>query len=199
VDPTATPVPVVLEGRHVRLEPLLMDHLGDLLAGGLDPELWRWSPDPVRDADDLRRWVERALDEARRRAALPFAIVELEGGRAVGSTRYGSLAPEHRRLEIGWTWIARPWQRTAINTETKWLLLRHAFEELGCHRVEFKTDALNARSRAALARIGAREEGTLRRHMVTADGRVRDTVYYAVVAEEWPAVRAGLERKLGWS
>jgi RimJ/RimL family protein N-acetyltransferase len=188
--------PVVLEGRHVRLEPLTLEHLPDLLEVGLDPELWRWGLTPIRNEGDLRRYVEDALAERARGSSLPFAIVDRKSGRAIGSTRYGSVALEHHRVEIGWTWIGRPWQRTAINTEAKLLLLRHAFERLGCNRVELKTDALNAQSRAAILRIGAREEGTLRAHMVTSEGRVRDSVYYSIVAEEWPRVRADLEAKL---
>ena len=190
------PAPVVLEGRHVRLEPLSPAHVTDLLAVAIDPALWRWALAPVESAADLERYVAEALKEQALGRAVPFAIVERAGGRAIGSTRYGSLAPEHRRLEIGWTWIGRAWQRTAVNTECKWLLLGHAFETLGCLRVELKTDALNERSRAAILRIGAREEGTLRAHMVTSAGRVRDTVYYSVLAAEWPAVKAGLERRL---
>lgn len=188
--------PVVLEGRHVRLEPLTLDHVPDLLEVGLDPELWRWGLTPIGSADDLRRYVEDTLAECEGGVSLPFAIVDRNSGRAIGSTRYGSVALEHRRVEIGWTWIGRPWQRTAINTEAKLLLLRHAFETLGCHRVELKTDALNQRSRAAILRIGAREEGTMRAHMMTSEGRVRDSVYYSIVADEWPRVRAGLEAKL---
>jgi RimJ/RimL family protein N-acetyltransferase len=188
--------PAVLEGRHVRLEPLALDHLTDLLDVGLDPDLWRWSPDRIEAADDLRRYLARALAERERGEALPFAIVERAGGRAIGATRYANAAPEHRRIEIGWTWIGRAWQRTAVNTETKWLMLRHAFETLGCLRVELKTDALNVRSRAAILGIGATEEGTLRSHMVTHDGRFRDSVYFSVLASEWPRVRAGLEARL---
>ncbi len=188
--------PVVLEGRHVRLEPLARDHVPDLLEVGLDPELWRWGLTPLKKEDDLRRYVEDALAERARGVSLPFAIVERASGRAVGSTRYGGVALEHRRVEIGWTWIGRPWQRTGVNTEAKLLLLRHAFETLGCNRVELKTDALNQQSRTAILRVGAREEGTFRAHMVTSEGRVRDSVYYSIVAEEWPRVRAGLEAKL---
>jgi RimJ/RimL family protein N-acetyltransferase len=193
---TQTLDPLVLQGRHVRLEPLSPGHLPELLEVGLDPDLWRWTRDRIQGPGDLRRYVERALAEQGRGAALPFAIVELAGGRAVGSTRYAAFAPEHRRLEIGWTWIGRPWQRTAVNTETKWLMLRHAFETLDCLRVELKTDALNTRSRAAILRIGATEEGTLRSHMVTEDGRVRDTVYFSVLAGEWGRVKARLEARL---
>jgi N-acetyltransferase len=130
---------------------------------------------------------------------LPFAQVEKTTGRVIGSTRYANIERAHRRLEIGWTWIARPWQRTAVNTESKYLLLRHAFETLGCVRVELKTDSLNAKSRAAILRIGAREEGTFRNHMITSSGRIRHTVYFSIVDAEWPEVRSRLERVLGQS
>ncbi len=188
--------PVTLEGRFVRLEPLSLAHAAHLCEAGLDQELWRWTASRVRTPDEMRRYIETALEWQRQGTALPFAIIACASGRAVGSTRYGNIDPAHRRLEIGWTWVARTAQRTAINTESKYLLLRHAFETLGCIRVEFKTDALNERSRAALLRIGAKEEGILRSHMVTADGRVRDSVYYSILATEWPEVKAGLEQKL---
>ena len=128
--------------------------------------------------------------------ALPFAIIDRATGRAVGSTRFGNFEPAHRRVEIGWTWPGTPWQRTAFNTEAKYLLLVHAFESLGLNRVEFKTDVLNERSRKAILRLGALEEGVLRRHMIVRDGRVRDSVYYSIIAEEWPAVKANLRRML---
>lgn len=189
--------PVTLRGRVVSLAPLALDHLADLERVALDPELWRWVPTQVRTPDDLRAYVALALDEQRRGASLPFALVDVATGRAVGSTRYGNVSARDRRVEIGWTWIGRDWQRTALNTEAKYLLLRHAFDTLGCVRVELKTDALNERSRAAIRRLGAVEEGTLRRHTLTDTGRVRDTVYYSILDDEWPAVKAGLERKLG--
>lgn len=192
-----SPTTPTLVGRHVRLEPLSLDHLPGLCAVGLDPELWRIALSNVATEDDMRRYVETALDERARGASLPFAQVEAASGRVVGSTRLGNIVPEHRRAEIGWTWLARPWQRTAINTEAKLLLLGHAFETMGCNRVELKTDALNARSRAAILRLGAVEEGTFRRHMVTGSGRVRDSVYFSIIAEEWPAVRERLEARLG--
>ena len=188
--------PVRLEGAHVWLEPLEASHLDALCAVGLDPALWELSLTQVATRDDMRRYLDAALDERARGVALPFAQVERATGRVVGSTRFGSYDRRHRRVEIGWTWIAAPWQRTAINTEAKRLLLAHAFDTLGVHRVELKADALNLRSRAAMRRLGAVEEGTLRRHMVTETGRVRDTVYFSVVAEEWPAVRAGLDARL---
>ena len=129
-------------------------------------------------------------------AQLPFAIVETDKGRAVGSTRFLNIRPEHRGLEIGWTWIGREWQRTSVNTETKFLLLRHAFERLGCIRVELKTDARNERSQQAIERIGAKREGILRSHMLVQEGFRRDSVYFSVLDEEWPAVKEGLEKRL---
>ena len=127
---------------------------------------------------------------------MPFALIEYSTGRVIGSTRYANIERVHHRLEIGWTWVARPWQRTAINTEAKYLLLRHAFETLKCMRVELKTDSQNARSRAAILRIGAHEEGTFRNHMITASGRIRHTVYFSIIDSEWLEVRARLEAKL---
>ncbi|HEV8338664.1 MAG TPA: GNAT family protein [bacterium] len=185
--------PVTLEGRHVRLEPLSLEHHDALCRVGLDEDLWRLSPILVESAEEMRRYIETALQAQADGTALPFAIVERGSGTAIGSTRYGNIDRAHRRVEIGWTWIARPWQRTAVNTECKYLLLRHAFETLGCIRVEFKTDVLNARSRQALLRIGAKEEGILRSHMVTATGRIRDSVYFSIVDREWPMVKARLE------
>ncbi len=184
---------VMLQGEHVRLEPLAKAHLAALAEAGLDEELWRWIPVPVRTVDEMAAYVETALGEQKRGVSLPFAIVEKATGRAIGSTRYGNIDHTHHRVEIGWTWVAREWQRTAVNTEAKYLLLRHAFETLGCMRVELKTDSLNERSRAAILRIGAREEGIFRNHMITASGRIRHTVYFSIIDSEWPAVKARLE------
>jgi RimJ/RimL family protein N-acetyltransferase len=177
--------PVTLEGRFVRLEPLSLDHVPGLAEVGLDPEIWRWMPAPVTSVSEMRSLIEAALAEAEAGRQVPF-----------GSTRFLNIEPEHRRLEIGWTWLARPWQRTAINSEAKLLLMEHAFGQLGALRVEFKTDARNEQSRRALAGIGATEEGTLRQHMLTAAGR-RDSVYFSVIADEWPQVRHRLEERLG--
>jgi RimJ/RimL family protein N-acetyltransferase len=188
--------PVTLEGTHVRLEPLAKAHLAGLAQVGLDEELWRWIPTPVRTRVEMAAYIETALSEQERGTSLPFAIVEKATGRAVGSTRYGNIDRTHHRVEIGWTWVAREWQRTAMNTEAKYLLLRHAFETLGCRRVELKTDSLNERSRAAILRIGAREEGIFRNHMITASGRIRHTVYFSIIDSEWPAVKARLEAAL---
>ncbi len=185
--------PVMLEGAYVRLEPLARVHLPGLAEVGLDEELWRWIPTPVRTQEEMAAYIEAALGEQERGESLPFAIAEKTTGRAIGSTRYGNIDRTQHRVEIGWTWVAREWQRTAMNTEAKYLLLRHAFETLGCMRVELKTDALNARSRAAILRIGAREEGIFRNHMITASGRIRHTVYFSIIDSEWPAAKARLE------
>jgi len=185
--------PVMLEGVHVRLAPLAKAHLAGLAEVGLDEELWRWIPVPVRTVDDMAVYLKTALGEQKRGVSLPFAIAEKATGRAIGSTRYGNIDRTHHRVEIGWTWVARNWHRTAMNTEVKYLLLKHAFETLGCMRVELKTDSLNERSRAAILRIGAREEGIFRNHMITASGRIRHSVYFSIIDSEWPAVRARLE------
>ena len=184
--------PLTLTGRLVQLEPLSLDHVDGLCEQGLDPELWRWIPSSVSTPEEMRAFVELALADQARGQALPFAIRERSSGRIVGSTRYGNISAADRRLEIGWTWVAASHQRTGVNTEAKTLLLTHAFETLGAYRVELKTDALNEKSRKAIARIGAVQEGIFRRHMVCASGRVRDTVYFSIIDSEWPAVKARL-------
>jgi N-acetyltransferase len=183
--------PVTLRGTTVVLEPMRFDHADSLAAVGLDPELWRWIPTAVTTLDAMRAYVATALEEQRRGVSLPFVIIAQ--GQVAGSTRYGNIDLANRRLEIGWTWVAREYQRTAVNTEAKLLLLTHAFERLGVNRVELKTDALNQKSRSAIARLGAVEEGTFRKHIVTASGRVRDTVYYSIIDTEWPTVKLRLE------
>jgi RimJ/RimL family protein N-acetyltransferase len=188
--------PVTLEGRHVRLSPLQESHHAALCEVGLDPALWEWTAAHVGTPEEMRAWIATALRWQEEGAALPFVIESLRDRRIVGSTRFGNMEPAHRRVEVGWTWVARPWQRTAVNTEAKYLMLGHAFESLRCQRVELKTDVLNERSRRAIERIGGVEEGVLRRHVVTSRGRVRDTVYYSILDREWPAVRARLEGML---
>ena len=188
--------PVTLAGQYVRLEPLTIEHVAALAEVGLDPDLWRWIPFPVADRADMAAYVQTALDSQAQGSALPFVTIEQASGQVIGSTRYGNIEPAHRRLEIGWTWVATAFQRTAANTEAKLLLLAHAFDTLGAIRVELKTDALNQRSRAAIRRIGGVEEGTFRRHLITASGRVRDTVYFSILDHEWPAVRARLTAML---
>src|SRR6266849_1516887 len=185
--------PVLLVGVQVRLEPLAKTHLAGLAEVGLDEELWRWIPTSVGTREEMAAYIETALSEQEHGASLPFAIVEKATGRTIGSTRYGNIDRTHHRVEIGWTWVAREWQRTAVNTEAKYLLLKHAFDTLGCMRVELKTDSLNERSRAAILRIGAREEGIFRNHMITASGRIRHSVYFSIIDSEWPAVRVRLE------
>lgn len=184
--------PVTLVGAHVRLEPACDAHMGDLLAAAQDDEVWRWLawPRPRSEAD-----VARML-ECERAAAHPFAQVEAATGRAVGITTYRDVDERHRTLEVGGTWLGRPWWRTALNTEAKLLFLGHAFETLRAHRVALKTDIRNERSQAAIERLGAVREGVLRHQYVRRDGSLRDTVLYSIVPEEWPAVRAHLEARL---
>lgn len=184
--------PVTLQGRVVRLEPLALAHVPGLARVGLAPELWRWIPTQVADAAQMQAWVQTALDEQTAGTSLPFAIISQASGEAIGSTRYMNIVPAHRRLEIGSTWLSTAAQRSGANTEAKLLLLTHAFEALKAIRVELKTDALNSRSRAAIARIGGIEEGIFRRHVICASGRVRDTVYFSMLDNEWPAVKARL-------
>ncbi len=197
--PGSAPTPwthPLLEGDHVRLEPLTREHIPALVEIGLDPELWRWTTTRAETPEDMVRYVEAALAEAAAGRAFPFATVERSSRRVVGSTRFGVVDPGNRRVEIGWTWLARPWQRSAVNTEAKFLMLRHAFEAMGCIRVELKTDVLNQRSRTAILRLGAVEEGILRHHVIVEGGRIRDTVYYSILAGEWPGVKRRLEERL---
>jgi N-acetyltransferase len=188
--------PVTLQGRHIRLEPLTPDHHGGLCDIGLDPDLWRWIPFQVRSRDEMLAYIRQALQWQTDGTALPFATVEQSSGRVVGCTRYMNIDKPNRHVEIGSTWVGKPWQRTVVNTEAKYLMLRHAFETLGCIRVELKTDALNQRSRNAILRIGAVQEGIFRKHVVCWDGRLRDSVWFSIVDSEWPEVKARLEEKL---
>ena len=188
--------PVTLEGEHVRLEPLAQSHFAGLSQIALDPDLWRLIPITIRTPEELKASIDAMLAAQAAGTTLPFVTMERGSQRVIGATRFMNIEPAHRRLEIGGTWIAKPWQRTAINTEAKYLMLRHAFEKLCCLRVELKTDALNEQSRRAILRIGAKEEGTLRQHTITWTGRARDTVYFSILDKEWPQVKAGLEAKL---
>jgi RimJ/RimL family protein N-acetyltransferase len=172
--------PITLEGRLVRLEPLTFDHVPRLAEVALDPEIWRLTIARPTNEDELRAW----------------AADTIASGRAIGSTRYMNLVLEHRRLEIGWTWVAPAWQRTGANREAKLLMLGHAFDRLGCRRVEFKTDSNNERSRTALLGIGATFEGIFRKHMVMPGDGVRHSAWYSVIDDEWPSVRARLEASL---
>jgi N-acetyltransferase len=184
--------PVTLEGRIVRLEPMTLDHVEPLAAVAGDLPTWRWTTGRPMDLDGMRRWVETALAARDAGGEHPWVTVDRATGQPIGSSRYLNIVLEHRRLEIGWTWVTPAWQRRGANREAKLLMLDHAFEGLGCMRVEFKTDALNAQSRAALAGIGATFEGIFRRHIVMPDGRIRDSAYFSIIEEEWPGVRAAL-------
>lgn len=178
------------------LEPLADAHAEPLFAAADDPSMFRYLSEPLLTLDDHRAFIRRGLSERDAGRAIPFAIRLRGDGALVGTTRFAAIDLAHRRAEIGWTWIARRVQRSAVNTECKRLLLGHAFESMQLNRVEFKTDALNQVSRTAIARIGAKPEGIFRSHMVMPDGRVRDTAWFSIVREEWPSVREALDRKL---
>ena len=196
--PLEIALPVTLEGSVVRLEPLRREHqqlFWDAAKDSLE-EIFRWIPYAMKTPEDFLRLVDKAFQEQERGESVVFATVERSSGRVIGSTRFMNIDRANRRVEIGSTWIAPAWQRTAVNTEAKYLMLRHAFETWGCFRVELKTDALNQKSRNAILRIGAREEGTLRRHVVTWNGRVRDSVYFSILDNEWPEVKHKLETYL---
>jgi N-acetyltransferase len=185
--------PITLEGRTVRLEPLSLAHHAQLCEAGLDFELWHWTTQNIRTPQDMRAYIEQALTEQARGTSLPFGTIDRASGKVIGSTRYLNIDVSNLRVEIGATWLAKNWQRTAANTEAKYLMLRHAFEEFGCIRVELKTDSLNQRSRDSILRLGAKEEGTLRNHMLTWTGRIRHTIYFSIIDSEWPEVKARLE------
>ncbi len=187
---------VTLEGRYVRMEPLdLSRHWDGLLAIGLDQDLWAHTLAKVKTEALLRGYLETALAEEKTGTVLPFATVHVASGRVAGSTRFANWVAEHRRAEIGWTWVGREFQRTVVNTEAKYLMFRHAFETLGLRRVELKTALSNERSQAAMTRLGLVREGVFRQHMINEDGSNRDSVYFSIIDGEWPAMKARLE---GW-
>lgn len=188
--------PVTLGGDRVRLEPLGATHLEDLARVAFDAAVWRWTIARPMDPDGLVAWLDQAIRNAEAGIEVPFATIDLASGRAIGSSRFMTIAPEHRRLEIGWTWVGSAFQRTGANREAKLLQLTHAFETLGAQRVEFKTHARNEASRAALLGIGATFEGVLRHHTIMPDGSNRDSAFYGVIAPEWPTVRDALRAKL---
>lgn len=200
MNPTPAPTPwarpVTLTGRRVRLEPLHLRHLGDLAAVGLDPAIWTWTIARPMDREGLAAWLESALATVATGTEVPFATIDLASGRAIGSTRFLNIVPEHRRLEIGWTWVGTGFQRSGANRAAKLLQLAHAFDDLGANRVEFKTDSRNEASRAALLGIGATFEGIFRNHMIMPAGPLRHSAYYSVIVEDWPAVRTRLEARL---
>ena len=188
--------PLTLEGKYVRLTPLKLSHLPELYEAASDESLWLWTTNVIENREDALRYIETALGEFERKVSLPFVTIEKSSDRIIGSTRFGNLDATHRKAEIGWTWINPQWQRTNVNTEAKLLMLTHAFETWKCVRVELKTDVLNEKSRKAILRLGAKEEGVLRRHLITDAGRFRDTVYFSIIDSEWQTVKAGLQEKL---
>lgn len=190
--------PLTLEGSVVRLEPVRREHCAHFWAAAKDhlDNIFQWMPYSMHTPEDFEQFVARLLEEEKRGESIPFATVERSSGRVIGSTRFMNIDRVNRRVEIGSTWIAPAWQRTAVNTEAKYLMLKHAFEVWGCIRVELKTDALNQRSRQAILRLGAKEEGILRKHLVTWTGRIRDSVYFSILDTEWPNVKTRLEGRL---
>ena len=191
--PAFAPGPATLEGRLLRLEPLSLDHVAGLAEIAFEEPIWRWMRDRPATEADLRAYVERALTAAAEGREVPFVQLERTTGRPIGSTRFMSISPVDRRLEIGHTWLGRAWWGAGYNPDAKRTLLAHAFDDLGAHRVEFKTDALNGRSRAALRAIGATEEGVFRRHQLTYGDRIRDSAYFSVTWDDWPRVRDHLD------
>ena len=187
--------PIVLQGSHVRLEPLSLAHVPGLQQATRDGELWRLWYTSVPDPDGMAAYVEKALALRDAGTALPWAVLDADG-EVVGSTRYGNVDADNKRVEIGWTWSAKRGQRTALNTEAKLLLLTHAFETLDCAAVEFRTSWFNHASRNAIARLGAKQDGVLRKHMRMADGQHRDTVVFSIIDGEWPMVKRHLSFKL---
>lgn len=189
--------PLTLTGQYVRLEPLAESHVPDLAVAGADETIWRWMPyGQVTTEEKMRAWVREILSRQARGTDLVFAVIHLASGRAVGSTRYMDIQPQNNALEIGGTWYAPAHQRTAVNTECKLLLLAHAFEKLGAARVQIKTDLRNERSQRAIERLGAVREGVLREHIIMPDGYRRSSVYYSILAREWPEIKVRLTEKL---
>ncbi len=189
--------PVVLTGKYVRLEPMTEAHVAGLAEIGIGQSFWDFMLyGNINTVDDMRNWIFDILARAEKGTDLPFVVIHLASGQVAGATRYLNIVPKDRGLEIGGTWYGTEFQRTAVNTECKYLLLRHAFETLGCIRVQFKTDLRNERSQKAIERIGAVKEGVLRNHMILPDGRYRHSVFYSILDTEWHAVKKKLEEML---
>lgn len=189
--------PVTLQGKWARLEPLSLEHAPGLFQIAQDEDIWRHMPVPTPTNEaDVRAWIQEALDIQLRGLFLPFAIIDLATNKAIGSTRYLDISPHDRHVEIGWTWLAKSYWRTPLNTECKYMLLQHAFETLGCIRVSLKTDLRNERSQRAIERLGAVREGVLRRVVIMHDGYQRSSVYYSILDDEWPAVKFALREKM---
>ena len=186
--------PIVLQGKYVRLEPMTEEHVPGLAEVGAGQTFWDFMLyGNINSVDDMRNWVLDILSRAKKGTDLPFVVIHLVSGRVAGATRYLNIVPKDRGLEIGGTWYGPEFQRTPVNTECKYLLLQHAFETLGCIRVQLKTDLRNERSQKAIERLGAVKEGVLRNHMILPDGRYRDSVFYSILDTEWPEVKKRLE------
>ncbi len=192
--------PVTLVGKRVRLEPLGLHHAPSLTKYGTDVRIWKYMVfKPITNLEEMRAWIEELLRRQANGTDLPFAVIDLASEEAIGVTRYLDIRPEHRSLEIGGTWYAIAYQGSGVNVDAKYLLLKHAFEELNCVRVQLKTDARNLRSQRAIEKIGATKEGVLRNHMILPDGTVRDSVIYSIIDSEWPQVKNQLEARLAQS
>jgi len=190
--------PVTLQGKHVRLEPMTAEHVPGLAEIGIGQSFWDFMLyGNINTEGDMHNWVLDILSRAEKGTDLPFAVIHLASGCMAGATRYLNIMPKDRGLEIGGTWYGQEFQRTPVNTECKYLLLQHAFETLGCIRVQLKTDSRNERSQKAIERIGAKKEGVLRNHMILPDGRYRHSVFYSILDTEWPEVKQRLENMLG--
>lgn len=188
--------PLTVQGQHVRLEPLTQDNLSEIQAAAADGELWNLFFTSVPTFEQTQQWLSLALEMQEQQKAIPFVVKNMADGRIVGATRYCNIDHHHKRLEIGYTWYAKSVQRSGINTECKLLLLTHAFETFDCNAVEFRTDWFNRQSQAAIERLGAKRDGILRNHMILPDGRVRDTVVYSIIRNEWPGVKKNLQYML---
>jgi RimJ/RimL family protein N-acetyltransferase len=188
--------PITLEGGFVRLEPMAAEHVDALWEAGRDESLWRLIPTNIVCREDMQKYVETALADQDRGIALPFVTIDRASDQVVGSTRFGNIDVGNRRVEIGWTWIMPQWQRTVVNTEAKLLMLTHAFDVWKCIRVEFKTDVLNEQSRNAILRLGAKQEGIFRSHVICDTGRYRDSVYFSILDSEWESIKANLTSKV---
>jgi len=187
---------IKLTGTVVELRPMTVADVDKLFDAANFPQLWKWTNNVISTRDDMAKYVGSALADRAADRALPFVTTDVITGEVIGSTRFGNIETAHRKAEIGWTWVTPSRQRSAVNTEAKLLMLKHAFEMWKCVRVELKTDANNERSRNAILRIGAREEGILRNHMITDAGRFRDSVYFSIIESEWPSVLQDLTAKL---
>jgi len=187
---------IELDGERVCLEPLELGHLDELWLVADEPDMWELATDIIADKDGLEKYLQRAVNDRENGSSVPFVIRDKISDKIVGSTRFGNIDRTNRRTEIGWTWIGAEYRRTYVNTEMKYLMIGYAFDIWKCIRVELKTDVLNMRSRNAILRIGAKEEGILRNHIITSSGRYRDSIFFSIIETEWPAVRSAFESKL---